>query len=88
MPAVQRVTDLALEQLIGLVENAGGSMEVEAILVAFNEPEIICRASGVAGQGAVEATAEARSLMERLADNPADAYADDEDGRHITEKKG
>ncbi len=86
MAAVQKVTDLALEQLIGLVKKAGGSMDVEAILVEFNEPTIICRAQGLAGQGAAQTAADTSSLMERLAENPADAYADDEDGRHITKK--
>ena len=84
MAAVQKVTDLALAQLVGLVEKAGGTMQVEAILVEFNEAKIICQAQGVAGEKRTEQPAEQRSLMERLADDPANAYADDEDGRHIT----
>lgn len=82
MDAVQMVVDVALEQLIRLIEEDGGSMEIETILVDFNEPRIIARASGrAAGQSTPES--DRRSLMERLADNPADAYANDEDGRGI-----
>lgn len=83
MAPVDEITRLALEQLIQLVEKKGGSMEIEAILVEFNEPKIIARAAGQARGENHSGTGQA-SLMERLAENPADAYADDEDGRSIT----
>ncbi len=56
---------------------------MDAILVDFNEPRILAEAlSDVVASSEVASTD--RSLMERLADDPTNAYKDDEDGRGIT----
>ena len=61
-------------------------MPVDAILVDFNEPRILAEALSQV-EASREAVSTDRSLMERLADDPANAYADDEDGRSITGEK-
>ena len=84
---VQKVTEMAQNILQKFVEEEGRpDLPVDAILVDFNEPRILAEAlSDVAASDAVEVRD--RSLMERLADDPANAYKDDEDGRSITGEK-
>ncbi|MGB1251955.1 MAG: cobalt-precorrin-5B (C(1))-methyltransferase [Candidatus Promineifilaceae bacterium] len=84
MRPVQRVTELALEQLVQFVAKKGRTdMQIEALLVGFNSAELLAYAA----TPDIETNSTHKPdapLIERLAADPANSYAGDEDGRSIT----
>lgn len=85
MRPVQRVTELALEQLVQFVAKKGRTdMQIEALLVGFNSAELYAYAATPDVNINSDYQPDA-PLIERLAADPANSYAGDEDGRSITQ---
>ena len=85
MRPVQRVTELALDQLVQFVAKKGRTdMQIEALLVGFNSAELLAYAATPNVQADSNHQPDA-PLIERLAADPANSYAGDEDGRSITD---
>jgi len=83
MRPVQLATAIAQKNLEQLVQEKGRKdLPVDAILIDFNEPNVLAQTlSNTSPPEAVDV--EGNTLIERFAENPADAYEDDEDGREI-----
>ncbi len=82
MEPVQRITEMALDELEKFVEKVGRTdLPIETILVDFSTPTVFARASS-SRQSASHQTID-NPLVERLAADPAHSYDGDEDGRHI-----
>jgi cobalt-precorrin-5B (C1)-methyltransferase len=76
MAPVQRVADLALASCLRFVQEQGGAMELEAILVDF-DGTLLARAKSAPVDRPPAARA-AAPLIERLASDPLHAYDDEE----------
>jgi len=76
MAPIQRITELALESCLKFVSEQDATMELEAILVDFDQGAVLAHAKGrvQGGRGKRDAT----PLVQRLAADPAHSY-DDED---------
>jgi cobalt-precorrin-5B (C1)-methyltransferase len=74
---LQRVVELALTQCQQFIAAQGGAMGFEAVLVDFNGA-ILARASAPAPVQLATSAHDVRPLIERLAADFANAYADDE----------
>jgi cobalt-precorrin-5B (C1)-methyltransferase len=75
---LQRIAELALEACLDFVRKQGGGLEMETILIDF-DGNVLGRARGVIAPPEAEAPRGAAvPLLQRLADDPAHAYDDDE----------
>lgn len=82
MEPVQRVTEMALEQLEQFVGEIGRTdLPIETVLVDFSTPTVFAHAKS-SRQNISQQSAD-KPLVERLAADPAHSYDGDEDGRHI-----
>ncbi|MEM7113959.1 MAG: cobalt-precorrin-5B (C(1))-methyltransferase [Chloroflexota bacterium] len=83
MRPVQLATEIAQRNLEAFVQSKGRpDLPVDTILIDFNRPNILAQQMSriVAPQ---DVAAQGSTLIERFAENPTEAYEDDEDGRHI-----
>ena len=83
MRPVQVATEIAQRNLEQFMQEKGRmDLPVDCILIDFNRPNVLAQKLSELTPPAVVGAA-GRTLIERFAENPADAYEDDEDGRHI-----
>ena len=83
MAPITRITELAYEECEKFILAQGGQLDLDVILVDFSG-NILARKSGQTADIAEQTANDDSTLMERLAQDPSNAYADDEDGRSIT----